>query len=107
MGRPPIHNYAMTGAERVRRHRTMRARDAAALPLNQIFTGHAAEVMAAWPAGSIDLIVTSPPYWDAVKYDGAEHPWRSYEHYLDDMQTVWAQCARVLRPSYGRKLVTA
>jgi hypothetical protein len=51
-------------------HRAKRARDAAALRLNQIVCGHAAEVMAGWPSKSIDLIITSPPYWDAVIYDG-------------------------------------
>ena len=68
----------MTPAERVRRHRAKRARDAAALRLNQIVCGHAAEVMAGWPSKSIDLIITSPPYWDAVIYDGEMPPWPSY-----------------------------
>ena len=53
----------------------MRARDTAALPLNQIVCGHAATVMASWPSRSIDLIITSPPYWDAVIYDGEMPPW--------------------------------
>src|SRR6516164_4496880 len=69
-GRPRLGLRVMTPAERVRRHRAKRARDAAALRLNQIVCGHAAEVMAGWPSKSIDLIITSPPYWDAVIYDG-------------------------------------
>ena len=60
-GRRPIGARAMTPAERERRHRAMRARDTAALPLNQIVCGHAATVMASWPSRSIDLIITSPP----------------------------------------------
>ena len=74
-GRRPIGARAMTPAERERRHRAMRARDTAALPLNQIVCGHAATVMASWPSRSIDLIITSPPYWDAVIYDGEMPPW--------------------------------
>src|SRR5689334_13230822 len=67
--------------------------------LDKLITGHAADVMASLPEGSVDLIVTSPPYWTAVEYDQGENPWASYEAYLDDMQTVWNQCARVLRPN--------
>src|SRR5262249_18619830 len=55
--------------------------------------------------GSIDLIVTSPPYWTAVEYDGTPS-WSSYEAYLDDLQTVWTQCARVLRPN-GKLCINA
>jgi modification methylase len=67
--------------------------------VDRLFTGHAAEVMKEFPTGSIDLIITSPPYWTAVEYDHGENPWPSYEAYLDDMQSVWSQCARVLRPN--------
>jgi DNA modification methylase len=87
----------MTGAEWVRRHRARVARDSATLPANQIVGGHAVTVMAAMPSGSIDLIVTSPPYWTAVAYS-VTNPWRSSQAYPYDMQTVWIQCARVLRP---------
>ena len=40
-GRPRLGLRVMTPAERVRRHRAKRARDAAALRLNQIVCGHA------------------------------------------------------------------
>jgi DNA modification methylase len=73
---------------------------------NQLYTGHAAAVMADFPAGCIDLIVTSPPYWDAVEYGHGRGPWASYGGYLDDMQTVWVQCARVLRP-HGKLCINA
>ena len=37
---------------------------------------NATEVMATWPSKSaIDLIITSPPYWDAVISDGEMAPW--------------------------------
>lgn len=42
--------------------------------------------------GSIALIVTSPPYWNARQYA----QWASYEGYLDDMAQAWAECYRVL-----------
>lgn len=67
--------------------------------IGQFHAGSAAEIMQLLPDGSIDLIVTSPPYWTAVEYDGDSTGWSTYESYLDDMQLVWTQCARVLRPN--------
>src|SRR5713226_4562109 len=71
----------------------------------RLIVGDAAEVMASFPPGNIDLIVTSPPYWTAVEYDGARS-WPSYLAYLDDMQRVWNECARVLRPN-GKLCINA
>ena len=74
-------------------------------PMNQIIVGHAASVMAGWPSRSIDNIICSPPYWTAVTYS-IEHSWRLYEDYLADMQRVWVECARVLRPN-GKLCINA
>jgi len=60
------------------------------LPLNQVIVGDCTEVMRTWPADSIDLVVTSPPYWglrdygeETVKIWGGlpecEHEWAEYE----------------------------
>lgn len=72
----------------------------------QLLCGHAADVMRAWPDGCIDLVITSPPYWTAVTYDGAATPWADYDAYLRDMQRVWSECARVLRPN-GKLCINA
>jgi DNA modification methylase len=74
--------------------------------VDQLIVGHAASVMAGMPEGSVDLIITSPPYWTAVEYENGKNPWHSYEEYLADIQTVWDQCARVLRPN-GKLCVNA
>ncbi|HRP83012.1 MAG TPA: DNA methyltransferase [Flavobacteriales bacterium] len=50
--------------------------------------------------GSVQLIVTSPPYWqlkdygskDQIGYHG------SYEEYINDLNLVWQECDRVLSP---------
>ena len=73
---------------------------------NRLFTGHAAQVMAAFPDHCIDLIVTSPPYWTAVQYADGKNPSPSYEAYLADIQPVWRECARVLRPN-GKLCINA
>jgi DNA modification methylase len=74
--------------------------------VDRLFAGHAAHVLARFPTGCIDLVITSPPYWTAVGYDEAENPWSSYEAYLADMQSVWTECARVLRPN-GKLCINA
>ena len=78
---------------------------ASTLP-DRLICGHAAAVMGDWPEGCIDLIMTSPPYWNAVAYDNDAAPWRDYQTYLADMLSVWEQCARVLRPN-GKLCINA
>jgi len=46
---------------------------------------------------SVDLIVTSPPYYNAKEYT----QWGSLERYLGDMRRAFQECFRVLKP--GRK----
>jgi DNA modification methylase len=72
---------------------------------NRLFVGHAAEVLADFPDGCVDLVVTSPPYWSAVEYED-RRSWSLYEAYLEDMLSVWLECARVLRPN-GKLCVNA
>jgi len=68
--------------------------------------GAAADVMRQLPDGCIDLIITSPPYWTAVEYDGDSTGWETYDAYLEDMQRVWNECSRVLRPN-GKLCINA
>ena len=68
---------------------------------NQIHCGDAAEVMSNMPSGGIDLIVTSPWYWQGS--DGSAY---AYNAYLEELQAVWSQCARVLRPN-GKLCINA
>ncbi len=79
---------------------------APALAADRLFVGDAADVLSRFPDGCIDLIVTSPPYWTAVEYDGQTAPWASYDGYLEDTMRVWRACARVLRPN-GKLCVNA
>lgn len=81
--------------------------------VNTIHQGDAAAVLACMPPESVDLIITSPPYWTAVTYDNgatgtgdAPGTWATYEAYLNDMARVWAQCARVLRAN-GKLCINA
>ncbi len=53
-------------------------------------------------SGTVHLIVTSPPYWTLKEYN--EHPDQlgaveQYEAFLDELDKVWDECARVLAPA--------
>lgn len=53
------------------------------------------------PDESVHLVVTSPPYWTLKKYE--ENPQQlgeiaDYEEFLDELDKVWRECARVLAP---------
>lgn len=50
---------------------------------------------------SVHLVVTSPPYWTLKEYN--QHPGQlaqieDYEQFLNELDKVWCECARVLVP---------
>jgi len=51
--------------------------------------------------GSVHLVVTSPPYWTLKKYEtrnGQLGEVAEYQAFLDELDKVWRECARVLTP---------
>jgi modification methylase len=54
------------------------------------------------PDASVHLVVTSPPYWTLKEYaDGNDSQLgdiEDYEEFLDEIDKVWRECARVLVP---------
>jgi modification methylase len=52
------------------------------------------------PAESVHLVVTSPPYWQLKDYGAPDqigyHD--SYQDYINHLNLVWQECARVLHP---------
>jgi site-specific DNA-methyltransferase (adenine-specific) len=66
------------------------------LPLNKILPGDCADVLKDIPSGSVDLIVTSPPYADSRKKTyGGIHPDEYVEWFLPRTE----QFKRVLKPT--------
>ena len=60
-----------------------------------------ARVLSHIPDASIDLVVTSPPYWTLKEYNttaGQLGDIEDYETFLDELDKVWRACARVLVP---------
>ena len=63
--------------------------------LNEIFNGDCRELLARLPDGSVDLIVSSPPYNLGKEYEAK----RALDEYLAEQTAILAECVRVLSPS--------
>jgi DNA modification methylase len=67
---------------------------------HQVWLGDARDLSRV-PDESVHLVVTSPPYWTLTEYAGAKGQLgavENYESFLSELDTVWAECARVLAP---------
>lgn len=48
---------------------------------------------------TVDLFITSPPYWNLKRYGSADEIGQTtYDQYLSDLQVVWAECFRCAKP---------
>lgn len=68
---------------------------------HQIYLGDARKLLKDIPAESIQLIVTSPPYWNKKNYNsiiGQIGYYHSYEQYIQELNLVWKECIRLLLP---------
>ena len=69
---------------------------------HEILLGDARKLLEKLPRRSIDLIVTSPPYYDVVDYDHDSPDqlgnYHDYAEFLDGMTKVFEGCARALKP---------
>ncbi|MFZ1218049.1 MAG: site-specific DNA-methyltransferase [Chthoniobacterales bacterium] len=53
------------------------------------------------PNGGVHLVVTSPPYWTLKKYETNKRQLgeiEDYNKFLNELDKVWRECARVLAP---------
>ena len=67
---------------------------------DRIVCGDAASVLRQLPDAWCAAAITSPPYWNTVDYGMSEQIGPgAYEKYLDDLDLVWAEVARVLLPN--------
>jgi len=64
---------------------------------NTIVVGDCLDIMAQMPDGCVDLVVTSPPYWDLIDY-GMEKQvgyGQSLEDYIQSLSRVVLECYRI------------
>ncbi|MEV4188375.1 aldo/keto reductase [Streptosporangium canum] len=62
-----------------------------------IYHGDAREVLAERPAGSVDCIITSPPYWGLRHYcEGQYGQEPTPETYVENLRATFAEARRVL-----------
>ena len=65
--------------------------------INKFLVGNALTKLKQMEDDSIDLVITSPPYWNAVVYDKDINT--DYETYLNTLTEIFSECSRVLRPN--------
>ena len=68
------------------------------IPVNSIICGDCLEVMKDWPDNCVDLVVTSPPYYNLKAYSS----WNSYKDYLEFINYRAKELFRILK--VGRHL---
>lgn len=61
--------------------------------MNRIITGNSIEVLHEFPSESIDLAVTSPPYFNARDYS----LWSTFDDYMSDMRSVFEGVYKTLK----------
>jgi site-specific DNA-methyltransferase (adenine-specific) len=72
------------------------------LAVDAIVLGDALAVLRRWPAGIVDCLVTSPPYWRQRDYRGPGDQVgqeRTPEEYVERLVAIFGECRRVLKPS--------
>ena len=66
-----------------------------------VIYNHDSSDMSMIPDDSINLIITSPPYWTLKDYDVEGQIGKgsnSYDYYINELNKVWKECVRVLAP---------
>lgn len=74
---------------------------AADAPRNRILIGDAAKVLAQMPAGSVDCVVTSPPYFNLRDYQASGQIGLEahVDQWVESLRGVMREIARVLKPT--------
>lgn len=66
----------------------------------ELICGDALEVLARFPANSVDCVITSPPYYHKRQYlSGGIGLEPDFHDYLDNLLAITSQIYRVLKPT--------
>ncbi|OQY91829.1 MAG: site-specific DNA-methyltransferase [Anaerolineae bacterium UTCFX2] len=67
---------------------------------NEIVCGDSADLLKLIPANSIDLVITSPPYFQQREYDGGGVGNEEKPHeYISALMEIFCECVRVIKPT--------
>ncbi|MBL8098655.1 MAG: site-specific DNA-methyltransferase [Anaerolineales bacterium] len=67
---------------------------------NEIVCGDSAELLKSIPANTIDLIITSPPYFQQREYDGGGvGNEKKPEEYISAIMKIFRECVRIIKPT--------
>lgn len=72
------------------------------MEVNHVYCGDCREVMATFPEDSVDLVVTSPPYWGLRDYGVGEDQLGLEPHpqlFIDHLVEISREIKRVIKPS--------
>lgn len=79
---------------------TITAKPASYLPFfNQIVCGDSAELLRQIPANTIDLVITSPPYFNQRDYGSRLGAENAIEEYIATLLKIFRECVRVIKPT--------
>ena len=68
--------------------------------LNKMHFGNSENFLKKIDDNSVKLIITSPPYWEAVTYEKTnKYTSGGYENYLESLNNIWIECERILEPN--------
>lgn len=68
------------------------------LPIDQLLCGDAFTLIKELPTHSINLVITSPPYYQQRDYGGGMGNESHVDEYVERLITLMRECVRVLRP---------
>ena len=67
---------------------------------NEIVCGDSGDLLKLIPSNSIDLVITSPPYFQQREYDGGGiGNEKKSEEYISALMKIFRECVRVIKPS--------
>lgn len=69
------------------------------LPRDRILCGDSLVLLSSLPSGTVDLVLTSPPYFRQRDYGGGIGNETSLQDYLEGLLSILGHCVRLLKPT--------